>query len=101
MEPKIISTKLVQTANVFSLMSDPSRLLVMETLLSSGNELCVTEIARKTNLSLSAASHQLRKLELLGVVSRCRYGQEICYCWNTKSGLAKKMLKLLKLGVAR
>ena len=94
------SKNLLNASSIFGLMSDPTRLNILATLLSK-KELCVTQIAKETNLSLSAASHQLRKLELLGVVNKCRYGQEICYCINSKSILAKRMVKLLKSATSK
>lgn len=77
------------------MLSDPTRISILKVLLSE-KELCVGRISEATNTSLSATSHQLRKLELLGVVSRCRYGQEICYCLNKDNKLVGRLIKLIK-----
>lgn len=85
----------METSNLFGLLSDPTRLNILQILMSN-RELCVSGVAQKAELTLSAASHQLRKLEFLGLVSRCRYGQEICYCLNRDNVLTKKVIKLIK-----
>ena len=77
-------------------MSDPSRIKILEAL-SSDKEFCVTDISKKTDVTLSATSHQLSKLELMGIVKKCRYGQNICYCLNRKNNLNKKIIRILKL----
>ena len=88
--------KTQQSANVFGLLSDPTRLKILDILLESKGELCVNEIAEAVDASPSATSHQLKKLELLSIVSRCRYGQEVCYCLNRSAGLVKRIIKLMK-----
>jgi DNA-binding transcriptional ArsR family regulator len=80
---------------MFGLLSDPTRVNILNILLSK-KEICVGNISEMANLSLSATSHQLRKLEFLGIVSKCRYGQEICYCLNKNSKLAGQLIKLIK-----
>lgn len=81
--------------DLFGLLSDPTRTSIIS-ILNSKKDICVTDLSKKADLSLSATSHQLKKLELLGLVEKCRKGQEICYCLNRKSGLTKKILNLLK-----
>lgn len=87
--------KQLEPAEVFSLLSDPTRINIFKVLMSE-KEPCVGRISEMTRVSLSAASHQLKKLELLGVVSRCRYGQEICYCLNRDNKLTNQLIKLVK-----
>lgn len=90
-----LNTQLNRTSRIFGLMSDPTRLKIVSMLLNK-DEMCVSDIAELSGLSLSAASHQLRKMELLGIVGKCRYGQSICYCLNKRNQLAKQMTELLK-----
>lgn len=87
--------KQLQPAEIFSLLSDPTRISIFKVLISE-KEPCVGRISEMANASLSATSHQLKKLELLGVVSRCRYGQEICYCLNQENKLTGQLIKLIK-----
>ena len=92
----IKTNKQLEPAEVFSLLSDPTRINIFN-ILFSGKELCVGSISKKAGLSLSATSHQLRKLVFLGIVSKCRYGQEICYCLDKKSELVGQMIKLIRV----
>lgn len=85
----------LEPAEVFGLLSDTTRISIFQTL-SSEKEPCVGRIAERVGVSLSAASHQLKKLELLGVVSKCRYGQEVCYCLNRNNKLVGQLIKLIK-----
>lgn len=80
---------------IFGLLSDPTRVSILE-ILFADKELCVSGISEKARLSLSATSHQLRKLEFLGIVSKYRYGQEICYCLNKENKLTNQLIKLIK-----
>lgn len=88
-----------QAADLFGVLSDPTRINLLK-ILNPGKELCVTEISQKANLSLSTTSHQLRKLEFLGITQKCRYGKEVCYLLNKKIGLTRKIRKMLALAGA-
>lgn len=88
--------KQLQPTEVFSLLSDPTRISIFKVLMAE-KETCVGRISEMANSSLSATSHQLKKLELLGIVSKCRYGQEICYCLNKDNKLVGKLIKLIKM----
>ncbi|MBI2674231.1 MAG: winged helix-turn-helix transcriptional regulator [Candidatus Yanofskybacteria bacterium] len=88
--------KQLEPAEVFSLLSDPTRISIFKTLLLE-KEPCVSRISEMTGVSLSAVSHQLKRLELLGIISGCRYGQEICYCLNRDNRLTGQLIKLIKM----
>lgn len=88
-------SKQLNPAEIFRLLSDPTRINIFEILLAD-KELCVGGISEKAGLSLSAISHQLRKLEFLGIVAKCRYGQTICYRLNKENKLANQLIKLIK-----
>lgn len=55
-------------AATFQLLADPARIRMIAAL-SSGEELCVCDVANVVGLTVSATSHQLRKLREAGVVS--------------------------------
>lgn len=76
----------------FGILADKTRFKILKTLLSKG-EICVSDVAKDVGVSLSAASHQLNKLEIKGIVSSKRYGQTICYC--LKNERSKKMIRKL------
>jgi len=62
----------------FKLLSDPSRLRTIYTLLESGEQR-VGDLAAAIGSSGSATSHQLRQLRLAGLVRSRRQGREIYY----------------------
>lgn len=62
----------------FKLLSDPTRLRMIYTLLETGEQR-VGDLASVVESSESAASHQLRQLRLAGLVRSQRRGREIYY----------------------
>ena len=65
-------------ADVFDLLSDPSRVRVLFALLEAG-ELCVCDLAEMVDMSPSALSHALRLLRTAGVVTNRRDGRMMRY----------------------
>lgn len=72
-----LETDILRLADIFKALSDPSRLKIVAALLHA--ELCVCDISVLTNLSESAASHQLRLLRHLKIVSNRRAGKIVYY----------------------
>jgi len=62
-------------ARVFSALSDPTRLRLVE-ILASEEELCGTQIAHRAGISLALLSHHWKILSDTGVVKRERRGQK-------------------------
>lgn len=65
-------------AKVFSALSDPNRLRVVE-ILAGEEELCGTDIARRAGISIALLSHHWKILTDAGLVVRERRGQRQ-YC---------------------
>jgi DNA-binding transcriptional ArsR family regulator len=65
-------------AEIFKLLSDPTRLRILCTLVDGG-ELCVHEICARVSLSQPAVSHQLRTLRGARLVRSRRAGREVFY----------------------
>lgn len=65
------------TATLYSALADPTRLRVLIAL--TFGELCVCDVAHVLGLSVAAASHQLRFLRNLGVVSHRTDGKMAYY----------------------
>lgn len=65
-------------ADVFGLLSDPSRVRVLFALLEAG-EMCVCDLAEMVEMSPSALSHALRLLRTAGVVTNRRDGRMMRY----------------------
>lgn len=64
-------------ADLFSQTSDPTRLRVLLYLL--GGERCVCDISERLDVSVSAVSHQLRRLRTGGMISRRKQGRHVYY----------------------
>ena len=68
---------LTETANVFSLLVDYTRIRILQAL--STTELCVCDLATILETTSSAASHQLRLLRTKGIVTFRREGKMVYY----------------------
>lgn len=79
---------------MFSALSDGGRMKIFE-LLIKHEGLCVTDIARIINVSVPAASQQLKVMELSGLVKRDRAGQEICYCIARDKEMVRQITRLV------
>lgn len=68
---------LAETADVFSLLGDFSRVRILQAL--STTELCVCDLAAILGTTSSAVSHQLRLLRAKGIVSFRKEGKIAYY----------------------
>ncbi|MQG88006.1 MAG: helix-turn-helix transcriptional regulator [SAR202 cluster bacterium] len=76
---KVINTSESEhVAEMFDVLSDPTRLRILHALSLSG-ELCVCDLSFLVEMSQSAVSHQLRNLRTAGVVSRRKKGRTAYY----------------------
>jgi DNA-binding transcriptional ArsR family regulator len=66
-----------QVAETFQLLSDPTRARIVYALALE--ELCVCDVAAVAGLSMSAASHQLKRLRDRGVVGYRKEGRLAYY----------------------
>lgn len=64
-------------AELFKGFADPTRVHILSLLQQQ--ELCVTDIAQKVELSQSAISHQLRLLKQMQLIKFRREGKNILY----------------------
>ncbi len=71
------TTTLAETADVFSLLGDLSRIRILQAL--STTELCVCDLGAILGTSSSAVSHQLRLLRAKGIVRFRRDGKVAYY----------------------
>ena len=65
-------------ADLFKGFADPTRVHILSVLLAE-QELCVSEISEKVELSPSAISHQLRMLKQMQLIKFRREGKNILY----------------------
>lgn len=68
-----------ELAELFNSLSDPTRLQIIS-LLSEEDEIGVTEIIAKLNLSKSAVSHQLRGLRDKRIIRTRKQGRNVFVC---------------------
>ena len=72
-----------EAANIFSVLGDPTRIKIIFSL-SREKELCVCDIANILGLTVSAASHQLRKLRDARAVTYRTDGNMVYYSLTDK-----------------
>ncbi|MBI2086947.1 MAG: winged helix-turn-helix transcriptional regulator [Candidatus Zambryskibacteria bacterium] len=80
--------------NIFSVLGDKNRFLIMKLLLDQG-ELCVSDIAAVLDVSVSAISQHLRILEMSHFVEGERIGQMMCYKPKVDDPSVKKIINLM------
>ena len=79
-------------ADLFSALSDPTRLRIISVLLES--EMNVGEIAAQLEMSESAVSHQLRGLRQMRLVRARKDGRQVYYALDDDH-----VAKLYRLGL--
>jgi len=79
---------------IFGALGDPTRLCIFKILLKYKN-LCVTDISRICKLSVAAVSHQLKLLEMVGLVVKERDGKMICYEIKQDDGIVKLIAEIV------
>lgn len=65
-------------ADLFKGFADPTRVHILS-VLQAEQELCVSDIAEKVEMSQSAVSHQLRMLKQMQLIKFRREGKNILY----------------------
>ena len=75
----VIDEKIHKSTTVFKILSDPTRFKILCLLVKRKKGLCVHELAEAVDISHSAVSHQLDKLEAHNIVIFFREGQVVCY----------------------
>ena len=81
-------------AIIFNALSDPGRLRIFG-VLTEHNGLCVTDVANVLGVSVPAVSHQLRVLEMSGLITKDRIGQTVCYKIRDNDQFVKSINKLI------
>ncbi len=74
---KTIEPLTLKTADIFKILSDPTRLKIIQTLQEA--ELCVNDIALHTSFSQSTVSHHLKTLREANLVGLRRSGKRSFY----------------------
>ena len=80
---------------VFEALADPTRLKIFQ-LLMNNRDLCVTDLANICKISVPAVSHQMRIMEVVGLVTKERMGKMICYQLKSNDSLVKKVMSIIQ-----
>lgn len=80
---------------IFSTLGDPTRYRIFRLLMMRNEDICVSEIADIFNLSVPAVSHQLKILEMVGLIRKHRIGKTICYKVRRDAEAVKAVSKVI------
>lgn len=90
-----LSTDEKRIVHAMQLLGDSTRFKMFK-LLNSNQDLCVSEMANRLEISPSAVSQHFKSFEMLGLVSKERSGQKICYVF-TDDNLVQELRQLTKV----
>ena len=83
-------------SKLFDALGDINRFKIFNLLLETPDNICVTEFADILDISVPAASQQLKSLEMSGLIERVRDGQMICYKVRHDDPNVKSIIKTIK-----
>ena len=89
-----LKTQNISLVDVFSLLGDKNRFLIIRLLIEQG-EMCVSDLANVLDISVSAVSQHLRILEMSRMVVGERMGQMMCYKPKIDDQRIKKIINLM------
>ncbi len=78
---------------ILGALGDPGKFRIFR-LLMKHHDICVTDVAAVMEISVSAASQQLKILEMVGLVRKVRMGQMICYELRNDDPIVKSIVRL-------
>jgi DNA-binding transcriptional ArsR family regulator len=79
---------------ILECLADSTRLKMLRQL-DQRDDLCVSEVAKKVGISVSATSQHFRIFEAAGLVHRIKVGQKVCYRLVVRSPLVAETLKMI------
>jgi DNA-binding transcriptional ArsR family regulator len=77
---KLTELKAIQLAELFSALSDASRVRIISLLIEG--EMSVSALAEELNMTESAVSHQLRGLRQMRLVRARKEGRQVFYTFD-------------------
>lgn len=80
---------------VFTVLANQNRLEILKLIIKYPG-LCVTDLSKIFEVSVSAISHQAKILEIYGLIRKERKGKIICYRLNNDEPLTKYLIKIFK-----
>lgn len=88
-----LNSDLEQKSRLLALAGDPTRIRIL-CVLFQAKDVCVSDIAKSLEMTISATSHQLQLLKDNGLVETKRMGQNICYSLR-KNEFTRKLKKII------
>lgn len=88
-----LSSDLGNKARLLALAGDPTRIRIL-CVLFQARDVCVTDIAKSLDMTVSATSHQLQLLKDNGLLTTKRMGQNICYSLK-ENGFTKQLKQII------
>jgi len=79
----------------FAALSDHGRFRIFKMLVKNKG-VCVTDVASVLEISMPAASQQLKIMEMSGLVKKERMGQMICYELKYENPLVRSIIKIIR-----
>jgi len=82
--------------SLFNALGDTNRYKLFYLLLTVKGDICVSEFAEILNISVPAASQQLKSLEVSGLIRKDRRGQQTCYHINVEDPAVKMVVQAVR-----
>lgn len=80
---------------IFGALGDPRRCLIFRSFLKH-DRLCVSDISRIFDMSMSLASQHLKILEITGLLTRTRVGRTVYYSPNLDNDLTLGIIQAVQ-----
>lgn len=90
LELTVAEERLVRAMQI---LGDQTRFKIFK-LIMDNSDLCVSDMAQKLNITLSAVSQHLRHFQMAGLVDKQRTGQKICYVLKNDDELVHELVAL-------
>ena len=91
---KIFPEEADRLSNLFGALADRNRLRILRLFLERAG-ICVRDVAKILDISVSAASQHLKLLELTNIVKHKKLGQMCCYEINQDDKMVASLIKLI------
>lgn len=81
---------------ILSALGDPGKFRIFK-LLMEHHDICVTDVANIFGITVSAASQQLRVLEMLELVEKTKMGQMVCYKLKKDNSIVEQLIQFINI----
>lgn len=89
---KLLTHKDDRLPIIFNALGEPRRCKIFRTFLTN-DRLCVSDVSRLFNMSMSLASQHLKILEITGLLTREKEGRTVYFKPNVNDELIRTVIK--------